>query len=359
MFGHLLKKSTNTVPKREASESTAPHTSKGSEETANRSNESPTVTPSATVKQAPGLEKSPFLGSSVLLHRSNSSSHKNIFASFEILGSDASSGQKMQAANALANLTLRCELLPRFQEPEFLNQLVSAMRCTQDECAKRFVYMALVRLVGHKEMVRPCLDHPDLLTTTVDAASQQSGSSWRQAARALAIIATKCRGCENFQKLSLLKVLPPIARLLDLDQTEFRTDAICAFASWTTTRENVQLLTANGVWGPVLKACVPPPPPQQAVVTVGMNLMIEAAKTGPDALDLSPDAFAALCELCAGSELPRPIDSVLCAVMVSCAPECVPTYAALGASQRLAHLAGCEGDIALHAGSALGRIAPL
>mmetsp|Transcript_10373 Transcript_10373/g.21347 ORF Transcript_10373/g.21347 Transcript_10373/m.21347 type:complete len:398 (-) Transcript_10373:467-1660(-) len=337
MFAHLLKKA-NPASSRGTSESSPLHGSRASAEAANRDTERGSP---ATPKTASHLEKSPVFGSSVL-YRSNSSSHSQLYSSLEVLRSDAPSQQKVQAANSLANMSLRAELLPRFQEPEFLNLFVQTMCTVDDECSKRFVYMALVRLVGHKEMIGPCLDHDSLLSTTVTAASLKSGSSWRQAARALAILATKSNGSEAFQKLTQKNVVAPIARLLELDQTEFRTDAICAFASWTRSREMLQVLTRNGVWAAVLKACIPPSTTAQAVLMVAVNLLVEACTVGADLLELDAASFARLCEVCQASEQARPVDTVLCAVMSSCCVETLPRYAELGGAKRLMHLVGAR-----------------
>eukprot|EP00286_Rhodomonas_abbreviata_P013387 CAMPEP_0181320306 /NCGR_PEP_ID=MMETSP1101-20121128/18051_1 /TAXON_ID=46948 /ORGANISM="Rhodomonas abbreviata, Strain Caron Lab Isolate" /LENGTH=430 /DNA_ID=CAMNT_0023427997 /DNA_START=228 /DNA_END=1520 /DNA_ORIENTATION=+ len=375
MFNHLLRK-----PEKPASaeDSSAAFLTKGNESPAARCGDkvSTPVTPAGKNSTPPQEKASSILSSPqhhALFQKSSKCSSAQLLSSFEVLRSDVTPQQKVQAANTLANLTLRAELLPCFQESEFLNNLVGSMKETVDECVKRFVYMTLVRLVGHKDMVRRCVQHPDIVGTAVSAASQPSGSSWRQAARALAIMAGKSRTPEAVTKLTEAGVLRPISRLLDLDQTEFKTDAICAFSSWATSPnpENVHILTDNGVWPLLLEAMSTSP--AQAVHQVGTSLLVEACKaTGSTStptihhnspatphscpLELDLPSFSLLCDLCWSSDLSKPMDVVLCRVMLTCSERRLPHYARGGGARRLLHLVLSEGGGSQDALVALARV---
>eukprot|EP00286_Rhodomonas_abbreviata_P010195 CAMPEP_0181326504 /NCGR_PEP_ID=MMETSP1101-20121128/21535_1 /TAXON_ID=46948 /ORGANISM="Rhodomonas abbreviata, Strain Caron Lab Isolate" /LENGTH=410 /DNA_ID=CAMNT_0023434965 /DNA_START=184 /DNA_END=1416 /DNA_ORIENTATION=- len=274
--------------------------------------------------------------------RTPSCSLSQLTLSLDTLRSGESTQKKVQAASTFANLMLRPELVSTVKEPQFLEKMVESMRQNEEDYVKRFIYMALVRLVGHREMAQRCVEHKELLSIAVGAASIESGSSWRQAARALAIMAAKARGQDTIiDNLTHIGVLRPVARLLELEQTEFKTDAICAFASWTTTRNNIQVLAEENVFQSVLKAMHEAP--SQAVVSVGTNLLVEVCKNGAEEVRLDASGVAQLCEVCCSSQQFRPIDGVLCTLVSSCDVAMLRDYAAAGGARRLEHF-GAGGE---------------
>jgi hypothetical protein len=192
------------------------------------------------------------------------------------------------AASTIANLALRPEIQDALSKEASLSALMDSLRGCHDDCARRFICMALTRVASRRDLAVPLVETKGLVKLLLDISeeTQSKGGLWRLSLRVIALLGAFARqyflpepgewgqdpsprahlgqrerntdgggggGVQNAEMVlrkidhwDRMRMLFGLKRMLDVDQTELQTDAMQALVPWTRHKEHVMQLSAIG-----------------------------------------------------------------------------------------------------------------